>query len=59
MRTNTSNQTPSVRRRNYPAEFEAEVIRPAQSEGNSVADAALRHGINPVTVDVIKHNLIN
>lgn len=50
MRTNISDQTPALRRRNYPAEFKAEVIRQAQSEGNSVAGVALRHGINPVTV---------
>ena len=50
MRTNTSDQTPSIRRRNYPAEFKADVIKQAQSEDNSVAGVALRYGINPVTV---------
>ena len=48
MRTNTSNQILSIRRRNYPAEFKADVIRQAQSVDNSVAGVALRYGINPV-----------
>lgn len=49
-RTNTNEQPPVPKRRNYKAEFKANVIRLAQTPPASVAGVALQHGINPVTV---------
>jgi len=50
IRTNSNNPRPASRRRSYPADFKAELVRLTQNSGISVAGIALQHGINPVTV---------
>jgi transposase-like protein len=50
IRTNIDEGPVATKRRYYPAEFKASVVRQAQMPASSVAGVALQHGINPVTV---------
>jgi transposase len=50
IRTTETDLSPTPKRRNYPPEFKAQIVRQSQMPAASVAGIALQHRINPVTV---------
>ena len=50
IRTTDTDLCPTPKRRNYPSEFKAQIVRQSQMHAASVAGIALQHRINPVTV---------
>jgi transposase-like protein len=50
IRTTDTDLSPTPKRRNYPSEFKAQIVRQSQMPAASVAGIALQHRINPVTL---------
>ena len=50
IRTTDTELSTRPKRRNYPSEFKAQIVRQSQMPAASVAGIALQHRINPVTV---------